>query len=882
MTHLRPIVLTCLIIALTACGEKSFESHVSEAKMLIEKGNYKAAIVEIKSAVQQQPDNAEIRLLLAGSYMANGQMASAEKELRTALELGANQDIEGDLVRAIYLQDKLEDTIAFENSKSLSKEVKTKIAVLKSLAHLRTGDSEGSLSEVHQALKLEDNTKYYLLAKAIKTANTDINSALQQVDTLLITSPSFAEALFAKGLFASAQKQYQAAVEAMELYVDLIPSSNVVRLYLADALTKNGQFEDAEKQANIILEKSMEQAFANQIKGIAKFQERDFEKALFHIEKAIQNGINSNSNRLIAGLSAFQLQKYEQAHNRLSAIDESLSPEHPARKILYLIQVQLGYTLEANNTLAEIENLSSKDAELLAEASYELIKVGDTQAAMSSLSRLEEVSDENAISMMRLGALKMTINDISGVTDLEQAVELDSNLPQAKLALAAAYVQTQNYDKALDLAKTWINDHPKQATGYNLVGLIHSLSGNEEESSKAYQQALSIDPNNSASLLFFAALAERDGSFGNAQKNLKKVLSIRPTYLPALKLNYRVSSHLNDTADAIEAIENATQELSNSHEHATLLARAYYSEGRYMDSIQTLESIDKGNSSLDKRFWITLAYSHLRNGNPEKAITTIDTWSKLAPKKEATWLHKIQLEENLQRYKDAISTAKNGLIHNPESIKLRLVEANLLAITNLAKQAQSSLDQLPSKAKELPFFKYIQGHIYALSEKHKKALPLLLERYNAAPVLQNAKLVFVTYKALNKPAEAFNFFEKHIMNNPNDTSARLILSNEYLGIDPKKAIPHYNAILEGNEKNLIALNNLAYLYHQKGSLNIADGFAERALKLAPEDPNILETAASIKISRGEKEVALALLQKAIAIAPANTDLKKSLEEAKSL
>ena len=248
--------------------------------------------------------------------------------------------------------------------------MKTKIAVLKSLAHLRTGDSEGSLSEEHQALKLEDNTKYYLLAKAIKTANTDINSALQQVDTLLITSPSFAEALFAKGLFASAQKQYQAAVEAMELYVDLIPSSNVVRLYLADALTKNGQFEDAEKQANIILEKSMEQAFANQIKGIAKFQERDFEKALFHIEKTIQNGINSNSNRLIAGLSAFQLQKYEQAHNRLSAIDESLSPEHPARKILYLIQVQLGYTLEANNTLAEIENLSSKDAELLAEASY--------------------------------------------------------------------------------------------------------------------------------------------------------------------------------------------------------------------------------------------------------------------------------------------------------------------------------------------------------------------------------------------------------------------------------------------------------------------------------------------------------------------------------
>lgn len=125
--------------------------------------------------------------------------------------------------------------------------------MLKSLAHLRAGDRAESLLEIDQALKLEVDTKYSALAKAIKTANTDIESAIQQIDTVLISSPLFAEALFAKGLFAAAQKQYMTAVDAMEKYVDLIPSTNVVRLYLADALTKNGQFEDAEKQANIIL-----------------------------------------------------------------------------------------------------------------------------------------------------------------------------------------------------------------------------------------------------------------------------------------------------------------------------------------------------------------------------------------------------------------------------------------------------------------------------------------------------------------------------------------------------------------------------------------------------------------------------------------------------
>lgn len=882
MIHFKSLALACVLIALSACGGKSFEEHVSKANLLIEKDNIEAAIIEIKNAVRLQPNSAEVRLLLANTYMASGQMAFAEKEFRTALEINDDHEIEGDLVRTIYLQDKLDDTVSFDTSESVSKEVAAKIAVLKSLAHLRAGDNLQSKLEINRALSLKVNTKYGVLAKAIKTANSDIQNAIQQIDKLLITTPQFAEALFAKGLFAIASKQYAEAVEAIETHVKLIPAGNTIRLYLADALIKSGQFEAAEKQANIILKEAKEQAFANQIKAIARFQGKDYAMALFHIEKAIQNGINSNSNRLIAGLSAFQLQKYEQAHNRLAAIGKSLSPEHPAKKILYITQIQLGYTLEANDTLAELENLSPEDADLLAEASYELIKLGDTQEAKKPLSLLEEITDENALSMTRLGALKMTINDLSGVTDLEQAMKIDPSLPQAKIALAAAYVQTKKYDKALELANKWISEQPKQVFGYNLAGLIHSLSGNEEDASKAYQKALSIDSSNTASLLFFATVAERNGEFHTAKKHLKTALSNRPNYLPALRLNYRISTHIDDTADAIEAIENATKELDNSHEHLTLLARAYFSESRFQDAIQTLESIDKNDSSLDKRFWVTLAYSHLRNGDVEKAISTIDNWSKVAPKKEATWLHKIQLEEGLQRYKDATLTAQNGLIHNPKSVRLRLVEANLLTTSNLATQAQTSLDLLPNNAKELPFFKRIQGHIHALNDDYDKALPLLLEGYNAAPVLRNAKLVFVTYKALGKKAEAFQFLETHIGNNPSDTNARLLISNEYIGFEPSKAIPHYKEILRTNEEDITSLNNLAYLLHQEGTLDTADEYAERAVKLAPENPNILDTAGSIKIALGEKKQAMTLLEKATALAPANLEFKKHLDMAKSL
>ena len=104
----------------------------------------------------------------------------------------------------------------------------------------------------------------------------------------------------------------------------------------------------------------------------------------------------------------------------------------------------------------------------------------------------------------------------------------------------------------------------------------------------------------------------------------------------------------------------------------------------------------------------------------------------------------------------------------------------------------------------------------------------------------------------------------------------------YIGFEPSKAIPHYKEILRTNEEDITSLNNLAYLLHQEGTLDTADEYAERAVKLAPENPNILDTAGSIKIALGEKKQAMTLLEKATALAPANLEFKKHLDMAKSL
>ena len=82
-----------VIGGVAACSKaQTSQALISEAMQYQQKGDNKAAIIQLKNALQKNPDDAEARYLLGTIYYETGDPKSAENELRRALSLGMSPD----------------------------------------------------------------------------------------------------------------------------------------------------------------------------------------------------------------------------------------------------------------------------------------------------------------------------------------------------------------------------------------------------------------------------------------------------------------------------------------------------------------------------------------------------------------------------------------------------------------------------------------------------------------------------------------------------------------------------------------------------------------------------------------------------------------------
>ena len=169
----------------------------------------------------------------------------------------------------------------------------------------------------------------------------------------------------------------------------------------------------------------------------------------------------------------------------------------------------------------------------------------------------------------------------------------------------------------------------------------------------------------------------------------------------------------------------------------------------------------------------------------------------------------------------------------------------------------------------------LEGDVHAVT----KSSALAIAAYRAGlKQVDSADLAVRLHAALriNQREEADKFAADRLKKHPSQTGFRLYLAESSLATgDYARAMEHYKALLAIQPDNPKYLNNLAFA---AGRLNDPQAleYAERAMKLDPNDPLIMDTVGVLALERGDVGRGLELLKKATTLAPQVPNIRLNL------
>jgi len=841
---LKVIITFTALLFITSCSKQtSVEKLISQANEALATGNHATAIIHLKSALRQDSISVDARVLLGKSYLESGDFLSAKKEIERAISLSSNYDnYITDYFRVLNETENESLVLKLYNEqKNLTEAAKLHAAY--SALKLANLAEFNVLSQKIQTEKLSDQEDRFLSLLLLASKHDNI-SILDKFSTPLTSDYIIIEGIELLGHLFSRDKKYTLAAQAYIMAYDLRPKNAVLQFLIAQNLIESRNFIDAKPYIDELLVQFPTIGYSHQLAAQVAINNSDFELAKWHSTKAISAGLNSDINNIIAGLSSYQLGMYEQARSYLTSTSKGLPTTHPIQKVIAATNLKLGFIDESVEQLSDIVMISDDDFNLIATASINLLQNNQLDKASGLLDKVKKPEDlDNAHLLSKIGVLKLSAQDISGMDFLYKAIEVDDHSYTAKTMLISSLQSTGRTDDAQAKIKGWLKENPDDTVFLNMLAYIEIKKQNNKGAANIYTQILALEPDNIKANMYFGVTVFQQQNFEKSSKSFNAIINSYPSYLPALLGLYLSEKSLGNTSNAIKLIVSQTEK---DPRIKLLLAKIHITENQFSDALLILKTFKSPSIIVQIEDLKSSAYIGL--SDQENALKAIENWQKLAPASEKALIRKLSILESNKSYEIALLEIGSYKRNNAYSLKLDLLELNFQLLSIRTKEAVLLFNKLTEAGIPKDLLAPYNARIQFQRANYKEALPLLITSYEKEPSSVFARLTYSTFVNLNRKIEGVTFLEKRVSDFNGDSQSRLILADALSRINKNRAIEHLYILSEKLEDNFIVLNNLAWLLHEQGKHKQALSYVEKALKLSPSNPILLNTAKEIKAS----------------------------------
>lgn len=874
-------VLLSALLAVACSKTQSPDALIAEAKTYQQKGDDKAAIIQLKNALQQAPDNPEARFQLGELYNASGDGVSAEKELRRAQALGVPAArVTPGIARALLIQGQYQKLLD-ETEKDPQPSGET--LAMRGNAYFSLNKLPEAKQAFTRALELKPDAPEALVGLAkCALLERDVATASKLSEQAIAKNPKNLEVWLFKGDLMRAQGRVNDALLAYDESLKLQPDNASARIVKANLEISSRKFAEARVDIEAAKKSAPNGVGVHYTQALLEFTEEKHQAALESIQQALRFAPEHMPSILLAGAIHFALGSMEQAEQNFKKYLERNPDNLYARKMLAGVMLKSGQTTRALEVLEPALNSGVKDAQLWLLAGETYLNARNPAKATEYFQKADALTPGISAVHTALGMSKLAQGaNAEAVAELEKAVKGTGATSQASIMLITTHLRNNDLDKALAAAKAMEKGEPKNPLAHNLLGTVYQSKGDKVNARASFDKALALDAVNFSAITSLSQLDLTENKADAAKKRLEAFLQTDKKNVQAMTALANIAFATGQKDAGRTWLERAVSENPASVPAARVLV-TYYLQNGDAAKARSLASKLQADHPTDAGALELLAQVQAQTGERSAAVAAYQKLAVLKPDSAAVQLQIARLQMAQNDEAAAMSALDKALQLEPTSVDAQLAMANVKGRKGDLDGALAIARALQKQQPNTAGGYVLEGDILIA----KKDAPGAVKAYERAFGVTQSGLVLrklhAALSATGKGKEADARLARWVAEHPDDTESRLVIAQTALGNGQSAAaISQLEALLKSEPNNVVAMNNLAWAYQQNKDAR-ALPLAEKAVALAPENAAVLDTAGVILTEKGGKADltrAVTLLQKSVTLAPQAMDTRFHLAQA---
>jgi tetratricopeptide (TPR) repeat protein len=916
-----PCLLVFLLLAGAACTqspEVRKQRALQRGEQYLREGKANEAIVELRNALQVDPDFVPALHALGRAYATKSWYGDALRELVRAQGVAPDSlPVAADLGRALVEVGAWKDARE-QAAKILEKEPRNPDGLyIRAAALMQEGKAKDALVLLEGLGPGEGPQELPRLRGAALMILGKTAEAEQAFRVALEKNPNDARSMAALGEIRLLGQKYEDAVKLFEQAKAIKSDDANIRLGLAATKARLNRVPEAIKELEELDPRARSVAVLLALGRFYVQAERSTD-AVRLLSSVVERVPRFPQARLLLGAAYLAADNPRSARGEFEELNRQV-PDHPlVRFALAITLTRTGQPNEALRLLDSVAKQYEKAAayqverarallfmgrrdeaftaaetgrRLAPEAPQAYIVLGEIQtqrgnskAAQEMFAKAAEVDATYVPAHLALGALRVGEKDVAGaLKEFDTAVQADpKSLPATRAKVGALIVQ-KKLREAVQAVETAVKADPDNPGFHTLLAGVYALDGRADKAAAEYKRALELDPRAVGPRVGLARLALSQNQEEEAVTQLQAAVKERPAEPTAVLLLASLYDRLTRYDQAVAVLEAATRADAQSLGFPLTLGGFYLRKGRYDEAIALMSPLLSRMSELTAARSIR-GHAYLTKGDGDAAIKDLREVVRVNPKSPAARYDLAAAYAVLGRTEDAKREYKEAIALDPKfepaKAELAILSGQKPDPSGQRAQADRLREVIKADSKNLVAREALARTLLQLGQVQEAQAELkqLLSIASGYPEANYLMAQVLTQQG--KPDEASEYLRAVLRANPSHVGANVMLAGLLLRKGQReRAVSHLETALRVNPNLSGVKFQLGTFYAQTARLPEALRLARELEKSDPTAPGPPALIGLVQLAQRNPQGAIESFQAALKIKPDLVEAQRGLGQA---